>query len=229
MFEHKHFKVINYDTLLHTECFIIDEIYLNDYELYWINIFNDYDSGKDLNQSIPPGYITPVVIEKINLKSLDLSWFLTVMDRFHKLDIVLPLEELTICVGNRVFDDKIHLFVKSNWLEHLFLKNYSVFGLIDAIGTKDAIKDLKINSNNLINLRNSIDKLASRYREISFISFADTLLLKSNWNTSYFKQKRKYTYNPEIFILVFKELKKIYSECLGLDLWNIYSRNKRIL
>jgi hypothetical protein len=59
---------------------------------------------------------------------------------------------------------------------------------------------------------------------ISFISFADSLLLKSNWAVGHHQSELKYDYEPEVFINLAKELSGIYQECLGLKVYAVIAQ-----
>ena len=61
--------------------------------------------------------------------------------------------------------------------------------------------------------------MARRYSDVWFISFADSLLLKSNWTVGHFESSVKYTYRPEIFFKLFAELRALYREELSLEVY----------
>lgn len=70
--------------------------------------------------------------------------------------------------------------MKSAWLRNLHLRSYSVFAIVDADGVKTAIATGALTRAKLVKLRQQIDKIAKTYPAVSFVSFADSLLLKSN-------------------------------------------------
>lgn len=128
------------------------------------------------------------------------------------------------CVGCWRYDINPYIFVDHDWLEHLYLREYSVFALVDAIGVKNAIKNNDLNKVKLIQLRERIDELAEKNTDISFISFADSLILKSNWDIGYFHKGVKSSYNPEKFLHVIKELDRIYQEVLDLQVYAVLTQ-----
>lgn len=170
------------------------------------------------------GYVSPVAIRKINDNSLELSWYPNTYTRFHEVSITLPRDKVKICVGCWQYDIKPYIFVNHEWLEQLHLKEYSIFALIDAIGVKAAIKDNLLSKDKLIKLRDKIDKLAEKYGNISFISFADSLILKSNWDVGYFHKGIECSYRPETFLTVVKELECIYEDVLGLKVYAVLTQ-----
>ena len=170
------------------------------------------------------GFVSPVAIRKINTHSLDLSWYPNTFTRFHEVSISLPKDKVKVCAICWEYDIKPYIFVDHEWLEHLHLREYSVFALVDAIGVKNAIRDNILNKEKLIELREKIDELASNQKDISFISFADSLLLKSNWDVGYFKNEIKCSYSPEKILYVIKELDRIYQEVLGLKIYAVLTQ-----
>lgn len=190
---------------------------MEEYERSWLAVFD----GRKGNIV---GYVGRVAARKWHARSLDLSWYPNLHSRFHEVAISLPKDQFVACIGCWRYDEKPHIFVKSEWLEKLYLKLYSVFALIDAIGVREALKSGSFSRAKLINLREAIDDLAKRHKKISFISFADSLLLKSNWSVGHFRSRVKYTYQPEIFLQIIKELQEIYRATLGLEIYAILTQ-----
>ena len=218
MFENETFDVYSFESIpLDRDCYLMDEIYLGEYEKSLLDIFE----GKGYKNV---GYVSYVAPRKVHANSAELSWYPNINTRFHEVAISLPKDQFVICVGCWRYDEKPHIFVKSRWLEHLYLRQYSVFGMIDAIGVKEALKNGGLSRDKLLRLRDAIDDLAKRYREVLFISFADSTLLKSNWSVGYFKSDVEYTYEPEIFLRIAKEFQLIYQDALGLDAYAILTQ-----
>ncbi|QKQ26979.1 hypothetical protein [Candidatus Reidiella endopervernicosa] len=70
-----------------------------------------------------------------------------------------------------------------------------------------------------------IDQLAQKHPNISFISFADSILLKSNWTVRQHDGiEINYDYEPEAFIRLAKELNEIYQECLELRTYAVIAQ-----
>ncbi|MGQ0697475.1 MAG: hypothetical protein ACT4PZ_04455 [Panacagrimonas sp.] len=76
----------------------------------------------------------------------------------------------------------------------------------------------------MIRLRDQTDALAARYPVMSFISFGDSLLIKSNWAAGHYERGIRNNYDPESFIRVFGELQPIYRETLGLDIYGVITQ-----
>lgn len=218
MFEYEYFDVYPYeDVPLNRDCFLMDECYLQEYEASILNIF----AGKG---GAPIGYISYSAARKINEHSIDFSWYPNIFSRFHEVAISLPRNQLVTCVGCWRYDEKPHIFVKSRWLEQLHLKSYTVFCMVDAIGVKAALQNGTVSREKLLLLREGIDRLAESHIEVCFVSFADSLLIKSNWTVGHFQSDVSYTYNPESFLNIIKELQNIYQEVLNLDVYAVLTQ-----
>jgi hypothetical protein len=220
LFEDSDIDKHSYDEIpLDRDCCLMSEIYMKEY---------DEALGKMLRQEdVSPyevGCVGFVGVRKINKNSLELSWYVNISTRFHEVSISLPKDKIKICVSCEKYDIKPYIFVDHEWLEQLYLREYSVFALIDAIDVRAAIKDNLLTKQKLIKLRDKIDQLAEKNSDISFISFADSLILKSNWDVGYHRKGAKSSYRPEIFLNVIKELERIYKEVLGLKIYAVLTQ-----
>lgn len=207
------------DIPLDRDCLLMSEIYMEEF---------DEALGKMLRREecnpYEVGYVSPVAIRKVDSSSLDLSWYPNTFTRFHEVSISIPREMVRVCVGCWQYDIKPYIFVDHDWLEHLHLREYSVFALIDAIGVKNAIRANALSKEKLLELRARIDALAKTEPDISFISFADSLILKTNWDVGYFNKSVKCTYQPEKILYVIKELDRIYQEVLDLPIYAVLTQ-----
>jgi len=165
-----------------------------------------------------------VSAEKIHANSVELRLFVNVFSRYHAVSMHLPRDKFVACVGAIMADEVTHLFVDGDWLDNLYRRAYAVFGMVDAIHAKEAMRAGKLERAKLQSLRNGLDLLAAKYPEIAFISFADSVLLKSIWSTSYVRDGFPQTYRPELMIEVFDAIKKLYQTELGLDAYGIFAQ-----
>lgn len=218
MFEHEYFDVYEYDDIpLDRDCYLMDKKYMREFEEALLASFRGGDSD-------PVGYVSPVAVRKIHPHSLEMSWYPNVMDRFHEVSITLPRKNLIMVVGSWRYDEKPVLFVDWEWLEELHLRHYSIFGLVDAIGVKAKIRGGELHRSSLTALRSKIDELGDGYEDISFVSFADSLLIKTNWTVGHFQSSVSYTYKPERVLDVIGSLRSIYQETLGLEVYAVLTQ-----
>lgn len=218
LFEHENFDNYEFENIpLNCDLYVMDEVFIKEYENSLLKLF---DGGE--HESI--GCVSYVGARKVNENSVELSWYPNFFDRFHEVSISLPKEQFVTCVGSWVCEEKPRIFVKRSWLENIHLRSYSVFGLIDAIGVKDALESGAISREKLVLLRGRIDVLSEQYPEISFISFADSLLIKSNWFVGHSKSSVTYTYEPEIFIRLIEKIESIYEDVLNLSIYAVLTQ-----
>lgn len=204
---------------LDRDCFLMSEIYMKEFD----EALDRMLRGEECNP-YEVGCVSPVAVKSVNGASLELSWYPNTYTRFHEVSISLPKEMIKICVDCWKCDIKPYIFVDHGWLERLYLREYSVFALVDAIGVKDLIVKNSISKEQLIRLRDRIDKLAEDQTDLSFISFADSLIIKSNWDVGYFESGVECTYSPEKMLHVIKELERIYREILGLEIYAVLTQ-----
>jgi hypothetical protein len=199
------------------ETFLMDEVWLDEYEKYLVGRF----AGEGF-KSI--GYVSYAVKRSSTESAIQLSWYPNTHTRFHEVVVSLPREMFVACIGCALFDDTICVFVKSEWLENLHLRAHSIFALVDAIGVKDALRRNWLTREKLVLLRDRIDGVAKEYPAVSFISFADSLLLKSNWSAGMHDSHIKYNYAPETFVRLISRIQSIYRDLLGLDIYAVLTQ-----
>lgn len=218
LFEHELFNKYYFEAVpLGCDIFLADECSMADYEESMVKFF-----AGDEYQAI--GYISNVAARKVNDNSLELSLYANTRDRFHEVTILLPREQFVACVGSWQYDEKPRIFVKSTWLESIYRRSYSIFALVDAIGVKCALEHGDVTRDKLIEIRGRIDDLSSQYPDISFISFADSLLLKSNWSVGHFESGVKYSYRPEVFVHLAGKIDLIYQAVLGMRTYAVIAQ-----
>ncbi|BFU93425.1 MAG: hypothetical protein NTNFB02_01470 [Nitrospira sp.] len=171
MFVHEHFDKYSFENIpLDRDCYMMDEQYIDEYEKSLLKVF-------DRGEYEPVGYVAPVAVRQIRDGFLELSWYPNSFDRFHEVIVNLPRSEFVCCVGSWRWDEKPRIFVKGPWLDTLYVRPYSVYGYVDAIGAKEALQKGLITKALVLRLRAEIDQLGIAYPQISFISFADTILI----------------------------------------------------
>jgi hypothetical protein len=220
LFENKNIEKYAFKEIpLDRDCFLMSEKYMEEFAKELDKMLR----GQECNP-YEVGYVSPVAVRKVNKESIDLSWYPNTFTRFHEVSITLPIDAVKICVECGPYDVKPYIFVDHEWLEHIHLREYSVFALVDAIGVKNLITNNYLSKNKLIELRSKIDQLAESEPNISFISFADSLILKTNWDVGYYNKGVECSYKPEKIIYIIKELDRIYQEVLGLPIYAVLTQ-----
>jgi len=220
LFKHEHIDKYSFDDIpLNQECLLMSEIYMEEFSVSLTYMLE----GKEINP-YEVGYSGYIVGNKINANSIDMSWYPNVHTRFHEVSISIPKEKIKASVGCWRYDIKPYIFVEHEWLERLYTREYSFFALIDAIGVKNSIQNNQLAKEKLVKLRDRMDALAEQHMDISFISFADSLIMKSNWSVGYFKKGIECTYEPEVFLRIIKKIQGIYREVLGLEIYAVLTQ-----
>lgn len=218
MFEHSDFDVYTVDDIpLGTDLFLRDEAFMQDWEIANLRCFD----GGEYEQV---GYVSFVAAEAIHEGGVELSWYPNIFDRYHRLTVFLPRNRIRACVGSNRWDEKPSIFVESEWIWDIHIRANCVFGLIDAIGVRERVLSGSDLHQGLPVLRQKIDLIAEKHPQVSFISFADSLILKSHWTSGYFLEDVKYTYNPESLILIFGELQNVFQEVMGLEIYGVFTQ-----
>lgn len=218
VFDHPLFRIYAFEEVpLDRDVFLMDEQWLDQYEASLVALFNrgEYENV---------GYISYAAIRHVDQVGLDLSWYPNVLDRFHEVRIRLPRDQFITCVDCWQYDEKPHVFVRHGWLSNLHLRQFSTFALVDAIGMKKAITRHELSREKLVELRNQIDRIAVNNPGVCFVTFADSLLLKSNWSVGTFDSDVEYTYEPEALVKLFPHISKIYDEVLSLKIYAVVTQ-----
>lgn len=197
----------------------MDERWMSEWEATSISMF----SGGN-RSPYEVGYVSYAAVRSIGSSAMELSWYPNTHTRFHEMKIILPKAQFIYCVDCYEYDVKPYIFVRRGWLSHMHLRANSVFALVDAIGVKKAILDGTLSRSRLVRLRKRIDTVAQKYRSIVFTSFADSLLLKSNWHVGQYNSRTKYSYEPEIFVKVIKQISAIYQDVLAMPIYAVLTQ-----
>lgn len=216
MFEHTLFDRYSLkDVPCDRDLYLMDEKWLEEYEASMLDIFE----GNSSEESV--GYISYAAARRADEYGLDLSWYPNTYDRFHEVRIRLPKSQFITCVGSWQYDEKPHIFVKSGWLDDLYRRPFSTFAFVDAIGVKNALRKERFDKEALADLRRGIDRIASQNLDVCFLSFADSLILKSNWTVGAFDNDATYTYEPEKVLRVIPEIAGTFKSVLGLNIYAV--------
>ncbi len=183
MFDHPKIQVYPFEGVpLNEDLNLMDEKWLREYEEALVR------SVKETGESAyTVGYYSAASARAISSDFIELSWYPNTHDRFHQVRITLPRSAFIICVGSWQFDYDPVIFVRGDWLTNLHLRSHSVFALIDAIGVKSALARGALTRPELIKLRDRIDVIAAANPTVAFVSWADSLLLKSNYSVGQYR------------------------------------------
>lgn len=129
MFDHSLIEKYSFETIpLDRDCVLMSEAYIEEFS----QALGKMLQGEEASP-YEIGYMSRVTVRKINAASMELSWYPDTWTRFHEVSIALPKTVFKAAVECHAYDVKPCIFVNHDWLEQLYLRDYSVFALIDAI------------------------------------------------------------------------------------------------
>jgi hypothetical protein len=220
-FSNYSFQTFTLDELpIGRDTWVMDQIYMEEWEAEWLKNVDDDDDASPYTV----GYIMPVSIEVITPTGAEIRWYPNTHDRFHVVKTFLPREAFVGAALAYRYEKRVTVFVKSDWLRKLHLRSNSIFAMIDAVDMTEAIRSGAISHEKVIALRDALDEFAAQYPSISFISFADSLLLKTNWTVGMVETDVKYTYVPESLLILFQQLQTLYRDTLGLEIYGVFAQ-----
>ena len=219
MFDHELIEIYPFEDIpLNRDLCLMDEKWMH---AYYENDLLSMLSGKEYE---PAGYISYAAARTIHSESIELSWYPNITDRFHEMRVTLPRTQFITCTECRDYDEKPRIFVRGDWLTNLHLREHSVFALIDAIGVKAKLERGHITRSKLIKLRKALDDIAAHNPSVAVISFADSLLLKSNWTVGQWDAEVTYTYDPEKIIRLLPEIRDAYRNTIEMEIYAVIAQ-----
>lgn len=220
MFEHDVFVKYDFrEVALGQDTHLMDVRWMRDFETEWIRTAQ----GEDADPYVV-GYVTDISAIEIADNGIEIAFFANTHDRFHELKTFLPESEIAACIDIRGYDSRPTIFVRSEWLKTLHVRSNSTFAMIDVAEMTNALRMGRIDRAKLATLRDRLDEVAARHPDVSFISFADSLLLKSNWTVGMVETTTTYTYTPEAMLLLFRELRDLYLRVLDLEIYGVFAQ-----
>lgn len=221
MFDHPDIEVQDIkDVPLSRDCYLVDVSYMSNFEQELTKTLARKNG--DIYKDILVNY---AALEYVNDEDdiADFLWYPNAFERFHPVSIHIPKNAIKVCITCDKYDIKPYIFVDSNVIHRLHSYKHSSFVLIDAIGVKKAIRHNDLKEDELILLRNRIDDIAKKYQDMSFISYADSLIIKHNWGVGMLTSAGNH-YQPEKLLIVVNKIKKIYKDILGLEIYSIFTQ-----
>lgn len=220
MLDHSGFETLAFDNLpLGGDLFLMDQQWLPAWEAEWIKCFKGEDADP-----YGVGFISRASVCRVDGNHAEIEWFANTHTRFHAIRTTLPREAFVICALAHEYERRSTVFVRSEWLDDLHARAHSTFAMIDASGFAKALKLGSITKAALRTLRDRIDSLADGTPQVSFTSFADSLLIKTNWIVGSWNSPSTAEYLPEKFIALIGDIDRAYQDILGLRTYAVVSQ-----
>lgn len=211
-----------YDFLdLPTDCdlFLMDVKWLPEWEAEWIKVFEGADGSP-----YEVGYVSFASVKHSSQDRAEIEWFANTHTRFHSIITAIPKEAFVICAEAYEYERKSTIFVKGDWLASLHSRTHSTFAMIDVSDFTAALNSGSVTSDALHVLRDEIDRLADASPLVSFTSFADSLLLKTNWAIGSWDNPTSMNYEPETFIALISDINDAYRAILNAETYAVIAQ-----
>ena len=212
LFEDCRFQKRSFDEMpLHRDVWVMDEKWAAEWQGAWTAVFQ----GEDVSP-YEVGFITPISIDRIGDDAAEVEWFANTHDRFHAVPIFLPRRVFKYCVCAYEYEKRFTVFVDGQWLDKLHDRTHSTFAMVDACGFGKMLQADVVSANAIRKVRDGIDDLAAKTPKVAFTSFADSLLLKTNWKIGRWDNPTAVIYEPETFVSLLSEIDDLYRTELGV-------------
>ena len=220
MFDHPNIQTYRFEDIpLDRDISLMDAKWIEEYEAALVaSVSGTGDSAYTV------GYYSHATARAIGCDFIELSWYPNTHDRFHEVRITLPRSVFVTCVASWQYDYDPVIFVDGDWLTNQHLRPHSVFALVDAINVKSALSSGALTYPKLVELRGRIDTIAAANSSVAFMSFADSLLLKSNYSVGQYDSAVRYTYDPERILRLLPDIQTAYREVLGLNIYAVVTQ-----
>lgn len=183
-------EVYDFETVpLRQQMLLVDERWIPGYDKALVTTEGLYDVSAG----------TWITVDARDGDNLNISLY-NILSRHHRVRTRLPRSAFVVAVEKASHGVKPFIFVTSEWFVRLHLRRYATFALVDAIGVKAAMRDGSLTEERLLRLRSRIDAVAAQHGEVAFISFADNVLLKSDWRLGDYEYDVWYSYAPEMLL-----------------------------
>lgn len=148
--------------------------------------------------------------------------------RFHAVYRKLLKSEFIACIEFTGFGIPPYLIVTQKWYIRATGESYSSYALIDFIDIKEMIlENGVISKNHMLNLKNEIDNIATKYSHCIFLTFSDNILIKTNWSAD--KKRYPESYKPEEILNIVNQLFTIIRKCLGCSAYAVVTEGENVL
>ncbi|OGU30409.1 MAG: hypothetical protein A2057_11790 [Ignavibacteria bacterium GWA2_35_9] len=206
---------------INRDIFIISGFQLKDFEKHWQHYF----SVENIELKHPNNFLNYKVgyVQKLTNNSLEINIGLNTFIRFHGASRILPSAKVLACVEFTSIGDKPYLIVDGDWFEDNEKAIFSSYAMVDAIGMRSLLEQVgNITETQINNFKSMINNIASEYEEYFFLTYADSVIVKSNW----IPKDREYvkTYQPEILLKVINRIFDSFKSAFHLDAYAVITQ-----
>lgn len=162
-------------------------------------------------------------IETRDADSCEINLEISIRTRWHGAIRTLPRTKFVGCVKFWNYEKRPYLIVDQDWFDDIEQTRFSLYGLVDVVGMRALLsRQGKVEQDQLQSLKREMDSLAAKHREFAFVTFADNVLVKTNWSAR--PDVYDASYNPEKFLHVLADVRKALRSVLGLDSYAVVTQ-----
>ena len=204
---------------LKKDYFLNSDLKSKEIEIEWLKYINheDYKHPNSISEYFP------FDILRISNDELFIRILMQRNDRWHTIKISLPISIFRVAYLAHTSETRAQIVVKEEWFKKLKEYSYSVYCIIDFIDMKKILSKLgSISAEQLNRIKYIVDVFATANPDYIFMSFADNILIKTNWKMDY--KGNTTIYNPEKLLRLIQKLRREIKLELGIDSYSIVSQ-----
>lgn len=217
-FQHRQFELVDIKDIAFARAhYLTSDRFIPVFEEAWLREFSKVPSEEGPYDVCPFQPFVPYLKIENNLQG---SFVMDRMYRYHEVSYSLPLKEITCIVEIPDSEKYPFIFVSDEWFQEFLKGHVTTYALIDAIGVRSLIqKDSSALKNLMPKLMLEIDIVAAKFPHILFMSFADSVILKSNSPAASAAK-----YKPEELLYCYVEIDAAMKKILGLPAYGIFTQ-----
>ncbi len=155
--------------------------------------------------------------------SCDLNVCIDMMQRYHGTVRKLPRSKFVTCVHFWNYQKRPYLVVDQDWFDEIQQALYSLYALVDAIGIRKALESKDgLAPDRIAALKARLDKIAAAHHDHVFFTFADSVIIKTNWSAR--PEEYAISYRPESFLDVVEQVRAAFAECLSMNSYAVVTQ-----
>jgi len=188
---------------LNKDCFLLSDEFLEKIEQQWTEFLSqECDYKKWVHPNGLMDYI-PCHISSINDSHLNITILLDRSSRFHTISKTLPNQFFKTAFKVFYSEKRPYIIVDQSWFNNLRNSIYSAYVLIDFVGIRNLLNQYgEFPSDKLNSIKAIIDKFCNQNKDLTFLTCADNIVIKSGWE---FDSKNS-KYQPEKLVMTVHQL-----------------------
>ena len=193
------------DIPLNKDSFLLSDQWVDKIEQQWTEFLSPkYDHQKWIHPNGLMDYV-PCHISSVSESHFNITLLLDRSSRFHTISKTLPARFFRTAFKVFTSEKRPYIIVDQNWFNNLKNSVYSAYVLIDFIGIRNLLNEYgEFPYDTLNSIKTIIDKYSNQHKDLTFLTCADNIIIKSGWEFGSENSK----YQPEKLIITVNQLMK---------------------